>query len=30
MIYQRALIEQRGYADISHHGWGAFKSATRT
>ncbi len=30
MIYPRALIEERGYADISHHGgWAAFKAAAR-
>lgn len=30
MIYPRELIEQRGYADISHYGgWAAFKAATR-
>ena len=29
MIYPRELIEQRGYADISHHGgWTAFKKAS--
>jgi gamma-glutamylcyclotransferase (GGCT)/AIG2-like uncharacterized protein YtfP len=28
MIYPRELIEQRGFADISHHGgWAAFKAA---
>jgi gamma-glutamylaminecyclotransferase len=27
MIYPRSLIEERGYADISHHGgWAAFKA----
>ena len=27
MIYPRELIEERGYADISHHGgWAAFKA----
>jgi gamma-glutamylaminecyclotransferase len=27
MIYPRELIEQRGYADISHHGgWAAYKA----
>ncbi len=30
MIYPRALIEERGYPDISHHGgWAAFKAAAR-
>jgi gamma-glutamylcyclotransferase (GGCT)/AIG2-like uncharacterized protein YtfP len=29
MIYPRALIEARGYADISQHGgWAAYKGAT--
>lgn len=29
MIYPRGLIEERGYADISHHGgWAAFKAGT--
>jgi gamma-glutamylcyclotransferase (GGCT)/AIG2-like uncharacterized protein YtfP len=29
MIYPRALIEERGYPDISHYGgWAAFKAAT--
>ena len=28
MIYPRALVEERGYADISHHGgWAAYKAA---
>ena len=28
MIYPRALIEQRGFKDISHHGgWAAFKAS---
>lgn len=30
MIYPRALIEERGYKDISHHGgWAAFKAASK-
>ena len=30
MVYPRELIEQRGYADISHHGgWAAYKAAKR-
>jgi hypothetical protein len=30
MIYPRDLIEQRGYADISHHGgWAAYKASSR-
>jgi gamma-glutamylcyclotransferase (GGCT)/AIG2-like uncharacterized protein YtfP len=30
MLYPRSVIEERGYADISHHGgWAAFKAATR-
>jgi hypothetical protein len=30
MIYPRELIEERGYADISHYGgWAAFKRANR-
>jgi len=29
MIYPRELIEERGFADISHHGgWAAFKAAS--
>jgi gamma-glutamylcyclotransferase (GGCT)/AIG2-like uncharacterized protein YtfP len=29
MIYPRKLIEERGYADISHYGgWAAFKAAS--
>ena len=29
MIYPRALIEERGFADISHHGgWAAYKAAS--
>ncbi|MBV8298116.1 MAG: gamma-glutamylcyclotransferase [Candidatus Eremiobacteraeota bacterium] len=29
MVYPRALIEERGYKDISHHGsWAAFKAST--
>ncbi len=29
MIYPRALIEERGYPDISHYGgWAAYKAAT--
>ena len=30
MVYPRALIDERGYQDISHHGgWAAFKAAGR-
>ena len=29
MIYPQKLIEERGYADVSHHGgWAAFKAAS--
>jgi gamma-glutamylaminecyclotransferase len=29
MIYPRALIEERGYPDISHHGgWAAYKASS--
>ena len=31
MIYPRELIEERGYADISHHGgWAAYKASRST